>query len=72
MTNMVIERDSLIKMMEDWLNALGVHEGDRLEVIFLPNEVIVRPQSERQVELDAWLDEATRKYDSVLRRLATS
>ncbi len=72
MANLVVERDTLIKLMEDWLAALGVREGDKLEVTFRESEVIVRAQSEDQAELDRWLDEATRKYDSVLRRLAAS
>lgn len=72
MTNLTVERDNLLKMMQEWLTALGLKEGERLEVIFLPKEVIIRPQTPESIELDAWLDQATRKYDAVLRRLATS
>jgi hypothetical protein len=72
MTNLVIERNSLSKMMEEWLKAIGVREEDRLEVVFLPSEVIIRPQSTQHAELDAWLEQATQKYASVLRRLADS
>ncbi len=70
MADLVVERDSLIKMMEDWLAALGIREGDKLEVTFRASEVIVRTQSERHADLDTWLDGAIRKYDRVLRRLA--
>lgn len=72
MTHLVVERDSLMKMMEDWLQALGVQADDKVEVMILPSEVIIRLESKELKELDAWLDEATRKYDSVLRRLAAS
>lgn len=72
MTNLVIERDNLTKIMQEWLAALGIQAGERVEVIFLPGEAIVRPQSVQNAELEAWLDEVTRRYDSVLRRLADS
>ena len=72
MTNLVTERDGLFKMMEEWLEALGVRAEDKVEVVFLPQEVIIRPQSAQHAELDAWLAETSKKYDSVLRRLADS
>lgn len=53
MTNLVVERAQLSKMMEEWLKALGIGESDRLEVVFLSQEVIIRPQSSRNAELDA-------------------
>ena len=72
MTNLVVERENLNRMMEEWLGTLGVREGDKVEVTFQADKVIIRPQSAKIAELDAWLDEATRKYDSVLKRLAVS
>ncbi len=72
MTNLVVERAQLNRMMEEWLKALGVGESDRLEVVFLSQEVIIRPQSPRNAELDEWLAAAGKKYDRVLHRLADS
>ncbi len=72
MTNLVVERAHLSQMMEEWLKALGVGESDRLEVVFLSQEVIIRPQSPRNAELDEWLEQAGKKYDKLLRRLADS
>ena len=72
MANIVVERDNLAKIMQEWLTAQGVQSGEKLEIVFLEGEAIVRPQSVRHAELDKWLDEATRKYDNVLRRLADS
>ena len=72
MTNLVVEQDNLAKIMREWLTAQGVPTDGRVEIIFLDGEALVRPQSARHAELDKWLDEATRKYDSVLRRLADS
>ncbi len=72
MSSLVIERERLVKLMEEWLVESKIKEGDRLEIIFQSNEVIIRPQSKEHADLEEWLDEATRKYDSVLKRLATS
>ncbi len=72
MTNLIIERDSLTKIMQEWLSAQGIQPGEKVEVVFLPGEAIVRPQSARHAELDEWLKTAAQKYDRVLRRLANS
>ncbi len=72
MTNLVIESDNLATVMQEWLKAQGIQTGEKLEVVFLPGEAIVRPQSAERTELDQWLTETARKYDSVLRRLADS
>ncbi len=72
MTNIVIERDNLTEIMQEWLTAQGVQSGEKLEIVFLEGEAIVRPQSTRHADLEKWLDEVTRKYDNVLRRLADS
>ena len=61
MTSLVVERDGLTKIMQEWLAALGIRAGEKVEVIFLSGEAIVRPQSVQNAELDAWLDQATRK-----------
>ena len=72
MSNLVIERETLIQMMEDWLNQLRVAPNDRLEVIVSDSAMVIRPQSAEHAELDEWLDRVTREYDSVFRRLAVS
>jgi antitoxin component of MazEF toxin-antitoxin module len=72
MTNLVVERDSLVKMLEEWLNELQIESSDRLEVKLSTDQMTIRPQTAENIELDKWLDQVTRKYDSVLRRLAVS
>ena len=72
MSNLVIERETLIQMMEDWLNQLRVAPSDRLEVLVSDEAMVIRPQSTEHAELDEWLDQVTRQYDSVFRRLAVS
>ena len=58
--------------MQERLTAQGVQSGEKLEIVFLEGEAIVRPQSVRHAELAIWLDEATRKYDNVLCHLVDS
>ncbi len=70
MTNLVVEQDNLAKIMREWLAAQGVPTDERIEIIFLDGEALIRPQPARHADLDKWLDEAMLKYDSVLRRLA--
>lgn len=72
MRKLVIERENLVKMMDEWLQKLRVDQGDKLEVTFQADEMVIHPQSVNMADLDAWLDEATLKYDSVLKRLAAS
>ncbi len=72
MTNLVIERDNLAKVLQDWLVAQGIQTNEKIEIVFLEGEMLVRPQSAHHVELDEWFAQTARKYDSVLRRLADS
>ncbi len=72
MTNLVIESDNLAKVMQEWLNAQGVQTTEKIEIVFLEGEMLVRPQSAHHAELDEWFDEAAHKYGSVFRRLADS
>jgi len=72
MTNLVVEQDNLTQVMHEWLSAQGVPANEKIEIVFLEGELLVRPRSSRHAELDAWFDEAARKYDSVFRRLAES
>ena len=66
------KRDKFLDMMQEWMNVPGVTEKGKLEVLFLHSEVIIRPHSPQREELNAWLDDATRRYGDVLERLANS
>lgn len=70
MMSVVVEREKLLDMMQEWLSASGV--TGKFEIFFLPNEVIIRPHSPQRGELNAWLDDAIRRYDDVLERLTNS
>lgn len=72
MTSVVLEREKLLDMMREWLNIYGVTGKEKFEVVFLTNEVVIRPRSPQRGELHAWLDDATRRYGDVLERLANS
>ncbi len=72
MASLIVERARLLEMVKEWLSVLGTDEGEQFQVTFSPDQVTIRPQTDQQAELDKWLEQATAKYDSVLRRLADS
>jgi hypothetical protein len=49
--SLVVERERLVKLMEEWLVENKINEGDRLEITFQSNEVIIRPQSKEHADL---------------------
>jgi hypothetical protein len=72
MTKVVVEREKFLDMMQEWMSIPGVTEKGKLEVLFLHNEVVIRPHDPQRRELNAWLDDATKRYGDVLERLANS
>lgn len=72
MKSVVVERDKFLEMMREWTDVPGVTENGKLEILFLSNEVIIRPHDPQRRELNAWLDDATKRYGDVLERLANS
>ena len=72
MTSVVVEREKLLDMMQEWMNIPGVTEKGKLEVLFLQGEVVIRPHDPQRRELNAWLDDAVKRYSDVLERLANS
>jgi hypothetical protein len=72
MTSVVVEREKLLDMMQEWMSIPGVTEKGKLEVLFLHSEVVIRPYDPQREEFNAWLDDAIRRYSDVLERLADS
>jgi hypothetical protein len=69
-TSMVIDQEKFPQVVREWLSASGVARNTPIELHFLDDEVIIRPQSAERQELREWLDNATRRYDTLLKRLA--
>jgi hypothetical protein len=72
MTSVVVEREKLPSILEEWLAASNVGKEAKFEIFFLPDEVIIRHRSHEREELSAWLDDAIKRYRDVLQRLADS
>ena len=69
-TSMVIDQEKFPQVLREWLSASGVAQNTPIELHFLDNEVIIRPQSAERQALREWLESATRRYDTLLKRLA--
>ncbi len=69
-TSMVIDQEKFPQVVREWLSASGVARNTLIELHFLDDEVIIRPQSAERRELREWLDSAARRYDTLLKRLA--
>ena len=72
MVRLIVECDDLIKTLEEWLTALDLQPGDKLEIVFGEGEMTIRPESVRDAEMRARLLANMKKYESALRRLADS
>jgi hypothetical protein len=69
-TTMVIEQGKFEEVVREWLVASGVPQTTPIELHFLDDEIIIRPQSVHHQELHEWLDGAMRRHDQLLKRLA--
>jgi hypothetical protein len=71
-TSMVIDQEKFPQVVREWLSASGIARNTPIELHFLDDEIIIRPQSAERQELRDWLESAARRYDTLLKRLATS
>jgi hypothetical protein len=69
-TTMVINQAKFPDVVREWLSASGVSQTTPIDLHFVDDEVIIRPQSVQRRELREWLDGATHRYDNLLKRLA--
>ena len=69
-TRMVVSQEDIAEIVREWLEAVGRPSDTQIEIYFLSNEVLIRPQAPQSQDLEEWLEGATSRYDSLLRRLA--
>lgn len=69
-TRMVVSQENIAQVVREWLQAAGQPSGTRIEMYFLSDQVLIRPQASRDQELEEWLTDAMSRYDSLLCRLA--
>lgn len=69
MATITVERKEVIALLEDWMQHVG--EGaDKLEVMVLPHEVVIREPNERVAQFDSWIDDYFARRESLMKRLA--
>jgi hypothetical protein len=69
-TRMVVSQENIAQVVREWLRAAGQPSDTQIEMYFLPDHVLIRPQASQDQELEEWLADAMSRYDSLLRRLA--
>ena len=69
-TTMVINKAKFPDVVREWLLASSVSLTTPIELHFVDDEVIIRPQSAHRQDLREWLDGAMQRYDTLLKRLA--
>ncbi len=69
-TRMVVSQENIAQVVQEWLQAAGQPSDTQVEMYFLSDRVLMRPQIPQDQELEEWLTDAMSRYDSLLRRLA--
>lgn len=69
-TRMVVSQENILPVVREWLGAVGRSPDTQVEMYFLPDQVLIRPQASKDQELEEWLTDAMSRYDNLLRRLA--
>jgi len=67
---MVVKQENMVQIVQEWLGAAGRSPDAQIEMYFLPDQVLIRPQSPMNQDLEEWLEGAMSRYDSLLQRLA--
>jgi hypothetical protein len=71
-TRVVVFQDELPELVREWLTAAGRSPGTPIELYFLSDELLIRPQASESQDLEDWLEDAMARYDSLLQRLASA
>ena len=69
-TRIVINQEDLAQVVREWLTTIGRPSDAPIELCFLSDEVLIRPQAPENLDLEMWLEGAMLRYDNLLRRLA--
>jgi hypothetical protein len=71
-TRVVVAQDELSQVVRDWLTEAGRSPDAPIELYFLSDELLIRPRSSDNKDLENWLEDAMSRYDSLLQRLASA
>lgn len=72
MTRIIVARDDVIKVIEEWLKEMKVQPNDKFEIRFGEGEMSIRPLLTRDLEMLARVHANMTKFADALSRLADS
>lgn len=64
---LVIERENLPPVVQGWLQAVGLHHEDLIELVFTEREVLLRRPTDPK--LRAWANSVVDRYDKAFTQL---
>ena len=69
MATMIVEKQKVPVLVEQWLNRSA--EGqEQVEVVFHAGEVTIREQAGSETSLSEWLNQVTKEWAPLLKKLA--
>jgi hypothetical protein len=64
---LVIERENLPPVVQGWLQAVGLHDTDLVELVFTEREVLLRRPADPR--LREWANSVVDRYDKAFQQL---
>lgn len=65
--SLIIETDNLPPVVQGWLKAIGIEQGEEVELVFTEHELLLRRPINPQ--LRDWARQTVDRYDRSFRRL---
>jgi hypothetical protein len=69
MATMIVEKEKVPVLVEQWLNRPGKGQ-EQVEVVFRAGEVTIRQRAADETSLSEWLDRVTKEWSPLLKKLA--
>ncbi len=69
MTTMIVEKEQVPALLDQWLKRTG-DEATKIEVVLSSGQMVIRELSDKEEELDRWLDDYLARRDNLMQRLA--
>ena len=67
-----IQQEELPEILQEWLATNGLDSDIAWELFLLQNEIVLRPKSEDETDLDSWWTGFKAQYDETLQKLASA
>ncbi len=69
MTTMIVEKEQVPALLDQWLKRTG-DEATKIEVVLSSGQMVISELSDKEEELDRWLDDYLARRDNLMQRLA--